>query len=118
MRKTDTVYKLLFLLGLGFSIIPPATVTLLYFPIWREAGAVYLLSGLTLLLLLLSVIPLLRFIKEWLKSPSAIFIWAVIYILFFALSKIADQVTVIAFYGLLGNIIGAIFFRLAKRRKS
>jgi hypothetical protein len=115
MRRTDALSKLFYLLGLALSILPPAISTLLYFPVWRQAGGVYLLSGMALLLLLVSVIPFMRFIKEWLKSPSAIFIWTVIYILFFALSKIAEQVTVIAFFGLVGNILGAIFFRLSKR---
>ena len=116
MRKTDTKSLILTLFGFLFSILPPMISTLAYFPLWKDAGGAYLISGFALLLLLLSFLPMMRFIKEKLKSPSAILIWALIYCLFFALSRIADQVTVIAFFGLIGNIIGAFFFHLAKRR--
>ena len=33
----------------------------------------------------------------------------------FALSRIADQMTVISLVGFIGNLIGAIIFRIAKR---
>ena len=74
-----------------------------------------MLSGIVILLLLLSALPLAKLIAHMLRSPSVIFIWGAIYLLFLALSAIADQVTVIAFYGLLGNIAGAVCFKISRR---
>lgn len=118
MRKHNIISASLFILGLGFSAIPPAAATLYYFPIWQRSGGLYLISGMTLLLLLFSALPIMKFMRKWLKSPSVILIWAVVYLLFFSLSRIGEQVTVIAFYGLVGNIVGAFLFKLSKKMRN
>lgn len=41
--------------------------------------------------------------------------WFFAFMIFLLLSKIADEVTVIAFTGFIGNSIGAMLFRLAMR---
>lgn len=107
-RKRRALFTLL---GLLFSILPPLLVTLSYFPLFRAAGAGALLSGTALLLLLLCALPLLRLIARRLASPSVWQLWLLAFILFFLLSRIARQVTVISFYGFLGNLIGSFFFR-------
>lgn len=112
----DTKKQLILrILGLIISVIPPAIAVISFFPIWREGGAEVMLSGLALCLLLISAIPLFRTVKSVLRSPSAPIIWFIVFILFFALSKIADDITVIAFVGFVSNLIGAIFFNLAKK---
>ena len=103
-------------LGLILSTLPPLFATLSYFPIWRTRGAGALISGLSLLLILLCAVPSVRAIKTALRSPSAPIVWFVVFVIFFALSKIADEVTVIAFVGFISNLIGAIFFSLARKR--
>lgn len=113
MRKTKRG-RLYYLLGLAFSTLPAVISTLSYFPIWKARGGIYTVSGLALILLALAAIPSLRIIRERLKSPSAVFIWLAVFLLFFSLSRIAEQVTVIAFFGFLGNLCGSIFFRLSK----
>ena len=77
----------------------------------------FVLSGLTLMLLLLGAEPLLRIIRAKLKSPSAPLIWLAVFILFFLFSRIADEITVIAFFGLIGNALGAMLFKLSDRLK-
>lgn len=103
------------LLGLLISVIPPFIATISYFPIWRERGAETVLSGLSLLLLLISAIPLFKAIKNALRSPSAPLVWFFVFITFFALSKIAEDVTVIAFTGFISNLVGAFLFRLSRK---
>ena len=109
---------LLLSLGLLFSIVPPLAATLLYFPIWssRSSGAV--LSGFTLLLILLAFVPLFNTVKSALKSPSAYAMWFIVFLLFFMLSRIADEMTVISFVGFLGNLIGSLFFKAARRKRT
>lgn len=100
------------LLGLIISILPVTIVTLSYFPFWKGAGGGAVVSGFAVLLLVLCASPLFRLIKRFLSSPSAERIWLVIFIIFFALSKIADQMTVISLVGLISNLISSIFFKL------
>lgn len=99
------------LLGLLFSILPPLLATLSYFPLFRSAGREALLSGAALLLLPLCALPLFRLIVRRLASPSVWQIWLLSFLLFFLLSRIARQMTVVSFFGFLGNLVGSFFFR-------
>ena len=103
------------LLGILFSTLPPLFATLSYFPLWHGMGGGAILSGVSVLLLLLCFTPLFRFIKERIGTPSAPVIWLTVFITFFVLAEIAEEIKVIAFIGFVGNLIGALFFRLAKR---
>ena len=115
VMKRSNAYILYNALGIALSVLPPACATLSYFPFWIEKGASYAISGTALLLITLSVLPILRIVLSRLKTPSAPMLWLIVFLFFFAMSKIADELTVVAFFGFLGNIIGAVFFRLAKR---
>ena len=102
-------------LGVVISTLPPLFAVFSYFPVWKERGAEAMLSGISLFLILISVVPLFRTVKTMLKSPSAAFIWFILFILFFSLSKIADDITVISFIGFISNLVGAFFFSIARR---
>ncbi len=102
------------LIGLVISVVPVAVCILLYFPVWRERGIVATLSGFTLLLLALASVPLWKVIKRALRSPSAPLMWFTVFIVFLALSSIAEEMTVVAFVGFVSNLIGAVFFRAAR----
>ena len=104
------------LLGFTFSFLPPVIATLTYFPLWYSRGIEFFLSGLTLLFLLISAIPLIRIIKNKLKSPSAPLIWLVFFLFFFAVDKISDKCVIISFIGFLGNAIGTAFYKLDKMK--
>ncbi len=98
-----------------FSVIPPSIATVLYFPIWRDRGSDTILSGFALLLLLISAVPLFKLVKRQLESPTAYGIWFAIFVLFFILSKIADEMCVISFTGFLGNVISAVLWKAGER---
>ena len=117
MKKT-VKRRILYTIGLCVSIIPPIAATLSYFPIWaaRECGAA--LSGAVLLLLLICIVPLLKHIRRLLKAPSAIGLWLAVFLIFFALSKIADEVTVISFVGLISNLLGSGIMHFCNRRSA
>lgn len=106
---------LLTLLGLAFCILPAMAAILLYFPIWVDRGGAATLSGFTLLLMLLAISPMLKAIRRILHSPSSHTMWFIAFIVFFALSSIAEEMTVICFVGFVSNLIGALFFKWARR---
>lgn len=113
-RKTNKFAKFaLQFLGFSLCIVPPLICTASYFPIWKESTQA--LSGGALLLLLISSIPIYKLIKRKLSSPASYIIWLVLFVVFFTLSSIAEQMTVISFFGFVGNLLGAICFKIAKR---
>ena len=106
---------LLLISGLLFSTVPPLWATLAYFPIWGDRGGGAVLSGLSLMLLLFCFTPLFNIVKSHVKTPSAPILWLIVFIVFFALAEIADEIKVIAFWGFIGNVVGSVLFRLAKK---
>ena len=107
MRKV--IFKAL---GVGVSVASPLIAVLCYFPLWRERGTEAVLSGFTAFLIVLSVIPIINLLKRMLSSPSAWVMWLISFIIFFALSRIADEMVVISFVGTVSNVIGAILYRI------
>ncbi len=105
------------LLGVMFSVAPPAVCTLLYFPLCRDSEPEKLISLWAMLLLIISFLPLMRIVTARLKTPSATTVWFIIFALFYLLCKIADEMIVISFFGFLGNLLGSVFFRLAKKTR-
>ena len=113
--KKKTRSQLLLALGFLFSTVPVIAAVLSYFPLWRERGSGAVLSGFTLLLLFLSLIPLFRILKSKMRTPAAYTLWFIIFVFFYTFSRIADELTVISFVGFTGNLIGALLFKLARR---
>lgn len=104
---------LLFASGIAASTLPVAACTLSYFPLWKERGDGALLSGFAVLLLLLSFMPLYKSLRRLLHSPAVYTMWFIAFLLFFTVSKIANEMTVICFVGFISNLIGALFFKLS-----
>lgn len=108
---------LLSLLGLISCTVPVTLSILFYFPLWIEAGGAETVSGAVLLLLVMAFVPIVKAVKKFLRSPSAYMMWLIAFLLFFALARIAEQMTVISFVGFVGNFVGAMLFRAAKPRE-
>jgi hypothetical protein len=102
------------ILGLLFSTVPPLSAMISYFPVWAERGNTHVFCGFTLFLFFICVLPFYRRLKEIFKSPSVTTVWFLIFLVFFMLSKIADEITVIAFIGFIGNLIGSLCYRIAR----
>ena len=100
--------------GILCCIIPPIICTVSYFPLWSEAGAEYLVSGGTALLIILSMIPLYKYIKKLLESCASYVLWLLIFLFCFLMSKVIDEITVIAFVGFVGNIVGAALMKVSE----
>jgi chromate transport protein ChrA len=117
MKRNISVI-LLKLLGILTSTLPPLGCIISFFPLWQQRGGDHVISGLALLLIVVSFLPLYKIIKKKLESPSVHTVWLIIFIFFFLLSRIADEITVISFVGFLSNVLGALFFKIAERKEA
>ena len=116
MKPASLKLKILFYaLGLIFCIVPPTVAILSFFPFWIGVGEAKVASGFVLLLCVIAHAPLLKAIKRLLKSEASYLMWLVIFLLFLLLDAIAFEMTVISFTGFIGNLIGAVFFKLSER---
>ncbi len=104
---------LLYLLGLAISVIPVSAAIISYFPIWAEVRNGSVISGISLVLLLIAAKPIYNHLKMSIRSPSAYMLWLSVFVLFFLLSRIADEMTVIAFVGFVSNALGAVLFKMS-----
>lgn len=115
MRKIRRAKILFSLGGYLFSVALPLAATLSFFPLWREKGGAAVLAGGTLLLIALCALPLWRGLKALLRSPSVWGLWLLAFLAFFLLESIAGEMCVICFFGLIGNLIGSLCFRLGRK---
>ena len=102
-------------LGVSICVIPVAVTIFSYFPLWIGREDASILSGVSLLLIGVALVPLFTYFRQILKSASAPVMWFILFVTFFLLSKIADEVTVISFVGFTTNLIGTLLFKLAKK---
>ena len=119
MKATSKSYSFvnltLLIVGFILCIAPPAVCALSYFPIWKTSGYASCIAGGTAVLLTLCFIPIYKLISHAIKSYSSYVMWLIFFLAFFALSKIAEQMTVISLVGFIGNLLGEVCFRIARR---
>lgn len=106
---------LLSALALAVSVLPPLAAIISYFPLWSERGGEAVLSGFTALLLLLAAAPVYKLLHRIFASPSVWLSWLLIFLLFLALSRVADEMVVVSFVGFISNAVGALLFKLARK---
>ncbi len=93
--------------ALVLDVAAPLAATLSQFPIWVERSSAATVSGCFVVFALLSAIPLMRVIKEYLKSPAAWLVWTFMTVFVLALRVIIDQMAIICLVGLMANLCGA-----------
>ncbi len=96
------------------DVFVPLAATFVQFPIWVERSSEATMSGLFLVLALVSALPFLKQIKAYFKSPSVWVIWIVLFALFVCLKNIIDEMIVVCFAGMLANIIGCGIYKIGK----
>jgi hypothetical protein len=108
-------------LGYLFCLVPPTLAILERFPLWAQEGKAPLLSGFSLLLLLVATIPLRRGIvalfARFLHSPSAFTVWGAIWLFCELFGRISVAVADIALLSTITSLIGAFFFHLGRKKQ-
>lgn len=115
-NKGNFVNIILHITGFLLCILPATICTMCYFPVWREVGAASCIAGGGVLILVIFALPLFKLLRRVLASPSAYMMWLVAFIVFFALSRIATEMTVISFVGFVSNLIGAILMKVGTKK--
>ena len=100
--------------ALAVCTLPAAIATLCYFPIWKSRSSGSLLSGFTVLLLLVCAYPTVKAIKRLFRTPSVFTVWLLLFLGFSLVKSIAYEMTVISFVGMISNMIGALLFKLSR----
>ena len=114
--QTNPPTRLVFnAIGRAVSIIPVAVAIFSYFPIWVRRDDASILSGISLILIAIALVPFYKHLRQTLKSPSAPLMWFFSFTIFFLLSRIADEMTVISLVGFITNLIGSFCFKLARK---
>ena len=103
------------ILALITCIVPPIATTLYYFPLWFEKGTETAISGVSALLLLICLIPMIRHIKQFFRNPSAKLIWFIGLALFWMLESIAHEMIIICAVGFISNCAGSILYKIRDR---
>ena len=109
----DNKKKTLALSGLGYflCIAPPVVATLTFFPLWISTSSATTVSGLSMLLILVCIVPIFRLIKEHVKTPSAPLVWVAILIIAVMFRSIIDQLVIISFVGVVSSLAGFFIFK-------
>lgn len=115
-NKASFVNVILHIVGFLLCIIPPAICTMAYFPVWREAGVSSCIAGGGALVLVICAIPLYKLLRRALSGASAYMMWLIAFLIFFGLSRIATEMTVISLVGFISNLAGAILMRIGEGR--
>ena len=90
----------------------PLAATLTQFPAWVERSSDATVSGIFLLMAFFSVLPFLKQLKAYFKSPSVWVVWSLIFALFICLRNIIDEMLIVSFWGMCANIIGAGVYKI------
>lgn len=112
--KNSTKGAIIKTVALGIDVGVPIVATLTQFPLWIEQSAEATMSGLCLVLLGISILPFLKQLKEYFKSPSAWVIWGIILVLLLMLRNIIDQILIVSLAGFVANAAGAIIYNVGK----
>ena len=108
---------ILYYVGIAVSVLAPLITALTQFPVWTDKVPKTQLGGMFVFTALISCIPFLKHIRMQLKTPSAVTVWAVIFLICWSMSKIVEQMYDIALVGLVANIVGAILCAVGNRLK-
>ena len=74
-----------------------------------------MISGITMLLLLLGLVPFYKHIRKIFESAASYVLWLVIFLFCFLLSKVISEITVISFIGFISNLFGAALMKISER---
>lgn len=89
----------------------PFVATVIQFPLFINKSAASTVSGLSVLILLICIVPLSKHVKAVMKSAAIPFVWTAIAVGLLAINSIVEEMIVVAVLGAVSNWIGAWLYR-------
>ena len=99
--------------ALAIDVGAPLIATLTQFPIWVERSAGSTVSGVFVMLALLSAVPLFKFFRGKLRTPSVPIMWLLAFAFLSGLNAIISEMVLITFVGAVSNGLGWVLFKIA-----
>lgn len=99
--------NLLYYLGLVIAIVAPLITACVQLPIIKDNASASEISALFIVCAFICAAPLYKHINITFKSPTNAVMWTVIFALAWSLDKIIHQILMIAFVGMISNIVCA-----------
>lgn len=109
--------KLMKVTAMAINVLPPLGAAFMCFPIWLEQGSSKTVSGICLIVAALCVLPFLKQIKEYFKSPSVIVLWLVIAIAMTLMRNIINEMLIVSYVALISNCLGTLLYKLADYKR-
>lgn len=110
--KRTTKGKIIKGSAIFIDVAAPLAATFSQFPAWVQKSSKATMSGLFLIFAMLSILPFLKQIKRFIKSPSVWAIWVILFVSFVALRNILDEMIVVCFIGMVANILGTGVYKI------
>ena len=92
----------------------PLAATCAYFPMWVNKGSEATVSGVFVVLALLSLIPILLVFKQKIKTPAVWVMWVILFVTLWGLYQIIEQMLVVAAVGAVSNAAGAGLYKVGE----
>lgn len=102
--------KIIKTIALILDVGGPLIATIICFPVWIERSPGATISGIAILGILLSVIPVFNLIRKKAWTPSAWLIWVLLCAFFMILKAIINEMAIVSIVGAASNIIGAFIY--------
>ena len=118
MAKRKALAKLIYVLAMIMAVAPPLIAFLYRFPVLKQKNYGATVSWFAIAMIAVICIPCWRKIKEYLKSPDTSILWLTFFVIFRATRNLIDGMVVVAFCGLIGNLIAKALFLLSHRLDS
>ena len=99
--------NILYYSGLVAAIAAPLITACVQFPVIKETASTSEISALFIVCAFICAAPLYKHINITFKSPTNAVMWTVIFALAWSLDKIIHQIMLVAFVGMVANIICA-----------
>lgn len=90
----------------------PIAAACTQFPIWVQQSSEATVSGMVLLVLFIACIPFYKYIKNYMKSPSAAVVWTVLAVVLTLMQQIISQMLIVTYVATGANIVGTGMYKL------